>query len=338
MIKLVNPGSRVYHSPVHYWIRGSKLTNPDFASQSLLRLDGVDEVRGPTFTTHSNGSSGIPEIENQVFYRSSDLMVEVETATVDLIVTSPPYYHIKDYTQNGHQNGFHSARLPEDYGAIPDYPSYIQAMLGAWKECARVLKPNGKLVINAPLMPIPKKEISTHHTRHIFNIYADIEKSILENISGIYLLDIYIWNRSNATKRLMFGSYPYPRNLYAQNTAEFIGVFVKEGKPSKVPPEVKQVSALSEAEWVEYTKQVWTLPVPSKSDIAWGKHPAIMPEEIARRCIRMFSYVGDLVLDPFAGSGTTLKVAKELDRKYVGYEIYPNYKPVIEAKIALAGR
>ncbi len=298
----------------------------------------MEEVRGATFTTPEDGSLALAEVENQVFYRSSATMAEVKTATVDLIVTSPPYYHIKDYTQNGHQNGFHSARLPEDYGSIPDYRPYIQAMLRTWQECVRVLKPNGKLAINAPLMPIPKKEISTHHTRHIFNIYADIENSILENISSINLLDIYIWNRVNGTKRLMFGSYPYPRNLYAQNTAEFVGVFVKEGKPSKVSQEVKQISALSETEWVEYTQQVWTLPGPNKADVAWGKHPAIMPEEIARRCIRMFSYVGDLVLDPFAGSGTTLKVAKELGRKYVGYEIYHNYAPVIEEKLSLAGR
>ncbi len=298
----------------------------------------MEEVRKPTLTTPEDGSLAPAEVESQVFYRSSAAMTEVKSSTVDLIVTSPPYYHIKDYTQNGHQNGFHSERLPEDYGSIPDYPSYIQAMLRTWQECVRVLKPNGKLAINAPLMPIPKKEISTHHTRHIFNIYADIEKSILENISSINLLDIYIWNRVNGTKRLMFGSYPYPRNLYAQNTAEFVGVFVKEGKPSKVPQEVKQVSTLSEAEWVEYTQQVWTLPGPNKADVAWGKHPAIMPEEIARRCIRMFSYVGDLVLDPFAGSGTTLKVAKELGRKYVGYEIYQNYAPVIEEKLSLAGR
>ena len=298
----------------------------------------MEEVRKPTLTTHEDGSLAPAEVENQVFYRSSAAMVEMKSSTVDLIVTSPPYYHIKDYTQNGHQNGFHSERLPEDYGSIPDYRPYIQAMLYTWQECVRVLKPNGKLAINAPLMPIPKKEISTHHTRHIFNIYADIEKSILEEISSINLLDIYIWNRNNGTKRLMFGSYPYPRNLYAQNTAEFIGVFVKEGKPSKVPQEVKQLSTLSETEWVEYTQQVWTLPGPNKSDVAWGKHPAIMPEEIARRCIRMFSYVGDLVLDPFAGSGTTLKVAKELGRKYVGYEIYQNYAPVIEEKLSLAGR
>ena len=74
--------------------------------------------------------------------------------------------------------------------------------------------------------------------------------------------------------------------------------------------------------------------MPSKADVGWGKHSAIMPEEIARQCIKMFSFVGDCVLDPFAGSGTTLKVAQELGRSYVGYEIYRNYESVITQKLA----
>ena len=131
----------------------------------------------------------------------------------------------------------------------------------------------------------------------------------------------------------MFGSYPYPSNFYAQNTTEFIAVYVKDGKPGKVPNELKEKSKLTENEWVEYTKQIWDIAIPNKGDLAFGIHSAIMPEEIARRCIKMFSYVDGLVLDPFVGSGTTLKVAKELGRKYVGYELYDTYKDIIEKKI-----
>lgn len=272
--------------------------------------------------------------ENQVFYKSSSAMTELGKESIDLVVTSPPYFYVKNYAQNGH----HGVAQPGDYAAIRNYPDYIAAMMDSWRECYRVLKPNGKMIINAPMMPMPKREMSTHHNRDIFNIYADIEHSIIDGISGIYLMDIYIWNRTNSTKKLMFGSYPYPRNLYAQNTVEFIGIFVKEGKPSKVAQAVKLISSLSEDEWVEYTKQIWNIPAPNKSDVAWRKHPAIMPEEMARRCIRMYSYVGDIVLDPFAGSGTTLKVAKELGRRFVGYELYEHYKPVIDQKISLANR
>ena len=114
----------------------------------------------------------------------------------------------------------------------------------------------------------------------------------------------------------MFGSYPYPRNFYAQNTSEFITVYVKDGAPlNSLSKEVKESSKLTEKEWVEYTRQIWNIPIPNKSDLAFGEHSAIMPEEIAKRCIKLFSFVNDIVLDPFAGSGTTLKVAKELNRK-----------------------
>ena len=282
-------------------------------------------------------NSGLARTGGRVFYKSSAAMSEVDSATVDLVVASPPYYCVKDYALDGRQNEAHSALHPEDYGAVQDYLEYIAALLNTWQECARVLKPNGKLAVNASLMPVPKRFLSTHHNRDIFNIYADIERSILAEVSGLRLLDVYIWNRAHGTKRPMFGSYPYPRNLYAQNTAEFIGVFVKEGKPAAVSRQVKEASALSQEGWLEYTSQVWTLSVPGRGDLAWGKHPAIMPEEIARRCIRMFSFVGDLVLYPFAGSGTTLKAAKALGRRYVGYEVYANYAPVIAAKLTSAG-
>ena len=119
----------------------------------------------------------------------------------------------------------------------------------------------------------------------------------------------------------MFGSYPYPSNFYAQNTTEFIAVYVKDGKPIQVSKEIKEASAITQSEWLQFTKQIWDIPIPNKSDLAFGIHSAIMPEEIARRCIKLFSFVDGVVLDPFAGSGTTLKVAKELKRKFVGYEL-----------------
>jgi site-specific DNA-methyltransferase (cytosine-N4-specific) len=147
-------------------------------------------------------------------------------------------------------------------------------------------------------------------------------------------MDLYIWNRTNSTKNLMFGSYPYPRNFYAQNTVEFINVFVKAGTPTdKVSKDVKKSSKLTQEQWTEYTKQVWDIPIPSRKDDSWGEHSAIMPEEIVERCVKMFSFVDDIVLDPFAGSGTTLKVAKEFDRSYVGYEISKEYEAVIDSKI-----
>lgn len=270
---------------------------------------------------------------NKVFFKDARKMSEIPDNSIHLIVTSPPYFNIKDYSKDGYQKNQISDKKKEQIGDIQDYKKYINELLLVWKECERVLKPNGKLVINVPLMPMLKKDFNTHYNRHIFDINADIEHSILNN-TNLFLYDIYIWNRTNPSKSLMFGSYPYPRNFYAQNTSEFITVYVKDGKPdNNVPEEVKEKSKLSEKEWVEYTKQIWNIPIPGKDDIAFGKHSAIMPEEIARRCIRLFTFVGDIVLDPFAGSGTTLKVAKELERNFVGYEIMEIYKPIIEKKL-----
>ncbi|MDD3536416.1 MAG: site-specific DNA-methyltransferase [Candidatus Cloacimonetes bacterium] len=260
-------------------------------------------------------------------------MTEIPDESIDLVVTSPPYFNIKDYSLDGYQLTQKSDRNENQIGDISEYSEYIGQLLMVWKECLRVLKPNGKLIINVPLMPMLKKQLNTHYNRHIFDLNADIQNSIINN-TELYLYDTYIWNRTNPSKKLMFGSYPYPRNFYAQNTIEFVTVYVKDGKRNEyIPEDIKERSKLSEKEWVEYTKQVWDIPIPNRNDIAFGSHPAIMPEEIALRCIRLFTFVGDIVLDPFAGSGTTLKAARDLERNYVGYEIMESYSNLIEAKL-----
>lgn len=270
---------------------------------------------------------------NVVYYKSSTNMKEVSDNSIDLIVTSPPYFNIKDYSMDGHQEITHSVVNKKDIGNLDSFDKYIKEIVHVWKESERVLKPNGKLCINVPLLPMLKKDYNTHYNRHIFDLQSSIQNSILTQ-TNLYLMDIYIWNRTNPTKSLMFGSYPYPRNFYAQNTIEFITIYVKDGKPlNNVPIENKEASKLTQDEWVTYTKQVWDIPIPNKGDLAFGKHSAIMPEEIVKRCVSLYSFVGDTVLDPFAGSGTTLKVAKEYGRNYIGYELYENYKELIDEKV-----
>lgn len=275
------------------------------------------------------------DYENKVFFKDARKMKELPDNSVQLIVTSPPYFNIKDYSLDGHQEKKRASKARGQIGDIPNYSKYIKEMLEVWKECQRVLKPNGKLVINTPLMPMLKKNLITHYNRHIFDINSDIQHSIV-NGTELFLMDVYIWNRTNPSKKLMFGSYPYPRNFYAQNTIEFITVYVKDGIPeNNIPKNIKEKSKLTQKEWVEFTKQIWNIPIPGKGDIAFGEHSAIMPEEIVRRCIRLFTFTDDLVLDPFTGSGTTLKVAKELNRKFIGYEISKSYEKVINLKLKL---
>ena len=269
---------------------------------------------------------------NRVYFTDARQMREIDDNSVALVVTSPPYWNVKDYSLDGHQREQTSAPHAQQIGDINAFETYIEELLAVWRECERVLRPNGKLAVNTPLMPIPKKDLHTHYTRDIFDINAAIQQSIVTK-TGLFLYDVWIWNRTNPTKKLMFGSYPYPPNFYAQNTVEFISVFVKDGPPPKLTPDIKQASALTEAEWVEYTKQVWDIPIPNRGDPAYGKHPAIMPEEIARRFIRLFTFAGDLVLDPFLGSGTTAKAAQSLGRRWVGYEVNQKYAELIEAKL-----
>lgn len=275
-----------------------------------------------------------PKYYNSIYFKDARAMRELPDESVSLIITSPPYFNVKDYSLDGRQTVSRGDKQKGQIGDIPEYDDYLKAMLKVWRECERVLKPNGKLIINTPLMPMLKKNLNTHYNRHIFNIDSDIQHTITRK-TDLFLLDIYVWNRTNPSKKLMFGSYPFPPNFYAQNTIEFITVYVKDGKPIRPTKENKEASRLTQNEWVEYTKQVWNIPVPNKSDAAFGEHSAIMPEEIVRRCVRLYSFVDDVILDPFAGSGTTLKVAKELKRNYVGYEISPTYAKVMSQKLGV---
>ena len=304
--------------------------------EDFMVKDEIMTIRNNYYinTNYVSKNKNNQDFENKVFYKDSRDMKEVPSNSVQLVVTSPPYFNIKDYSKDGYQKEIKTQKQKGQIGDVADYKNYIKEMLLVWKECFRVLKPNGKLIINTPLMPMIKKQFTSHYNRHIFHIDADIQNSILENIKDIYLLDVYIWNRTNPTKKLMFGSYPYPRNFYAQNTCEFISVYVKDGAPENgIDKKIKDLSKLTEKEWIEYTKQIWNIPIPNKNDKAFGIHSAIMPEEIVERCIKLFTFKDEIVLDPFTGSGTTLKVAKELERKYIGYEISEHYKGVIDDKL-----
>ena len=122
-------------------------------------------------------------------------------------------------------------------------------------------------------------------------------------------------------------------DLYAQNTVEYITIYVKNGTPKKYSTDEKERNRLSKKEWLDYTKQVWNISVPHKRNESYGKHPALMPAEITRRCVRMFSFVGDTILDPMCGSGTTCKMAKILGRNYLGIDISEEYCRIARERV-----
>ena len=128
------------------------------------------------------------DFRNKVYLTDSRDMRELPDGSVGLIVTSPPYFNIKDYSKDGRQENSHSSSHAKQIGDIADFETFIEELVTIWKECFRTLKPNGKLIINVPLMPMLKAEFTTHENRHIFDLNAAIQNSIIKNIEN----DIYI--------------------------------------------------------------------------------------------------------------------------------------------------
>jgi len=140
-----------------------------------------------------------------IYFKDSSNMCEVQDESITLIITSPPYWFIKDYSKDGYQEDQRSEKIDGQIGDLLDFQQYLDRLTEVWQESERVLEPNGKLCINVPLMPMLKKDINTHHNRDIINLNSAIEHEILNN-TNLYLLDVYVWNRTNPTKKLMFGS------------------------------------------------------------------------------------------------------------------------------------
>jgi len=243
-------------------------------------------------------------------------------------VTSPPYWHTVDYGAAG-QIGLDS------------YARYLDDLDAVWAEVARVLLPNGKLCLNVPILPLTKDvsaaAFGPSHTRVLLDLYSDIKQRI-EAKTPLRLYSLYIWEKQTTEK--MFGSYPFPPNLYERNYIEFIAVFVKPGTPRVLPAAVKAASRLTQDEWMDLTQQVWWL-YPENVPRLDG-HPAPFPEALPNRLIAMYSFravpkedfPGDIVLDPFAGSGTTCIAARRLGRRFVGIDLNADFCAHATARVA----
>jgi DNA modification methylase len=256
-------------------------------------------------------------ILNQIIHGdAADTMSNWPDGCIDLIVTSPPYWQGSD-------------------GSAYAYEVYLEGLQAVWSQCARVLRPNGKLCINAPIMPIPKAVIQ-QHTRHLKNIAFDVEQRILA-ATDLERYSLFIWQKQ--TSKMMFGSYPFPGNPIENNTIEFINVYVKPGKPPKFPPHVKAANRIDDAEWRDYIQQVWFM---YPADVKRSGHPQPFPPKLPGRLIRMYThgvaeeFNGEVVLDPFVGSGTTCVVAKQLGRRFVGIDINESYVELARRNIANA--
>ncbi|NLW83131.1 MAG: site-specific DNA-methyltransferase [Phycisphaerae bacterium] len=242
-------------------------------------------------------------------------MSHVSDRSVQLIVTSPPYWQLKDYGSEN-QIGFNDT-----------YEEYINNLNLVWKECHRALEDGCRLCVNIG----DQFARSVYYGRYkIIPIRTEIIK-FCETIGFDYMGAI-IWQKVTTCNTTggatIMGSFPYPRNGILKLDYEFILLFKKPGKSKPVSHPIKEASRMTTEEWNTFFSGHWNF-AGEKQD----KHLAMFPEELPSRLIRMFTFVGDTVLDPFLGSGTTTLAAKHLDRNSVGYEINESFIPLIRKKV-----
>lgn len=255
---------------------------------------------------------------HKIILGDSRSMREVENESVHLIVTSPPYWQLKDYGKRN-QIGFDDS-----------YEDYINNLNLVWYECLRVLHKGCRLCINIG----DQFARSVYYGRYkVIPIRTEIIK-FCESIGFDYMGAI-IWQKVTTCNTTggatVMGSFPYPRNGIIKIDYEFILIFKKLGNPPSVTNERKEQSKLTQEEWNLFFNGHWNFPG-EKQD----KHLAMFPIELPKRLIKMFSFAGDIVLDPFLGSGTTSLAAKKLDRNSIGYEINENFLPIIKEKLGIS--
>ena len=254
---------------------------------------------------------------HRIISGDSRRMEELKDASVHLVITSPPYWQLKDYG-SGDQIGFHD-----------DYESYINNLNLVWKESYRVLENGCRLCINIG----DQFARAVYYGRYkVIPIRTEIIK-FCETIGFDYMGAI-IWQKVTTTNTTggatIMGSFPFPRNGILKLDYEFILIFKKPGKPEPIDPEIKERSKMTKKEWNTFFQGHWNF-----SGARQNSHIAMFPEELPRRLVKMFSFVGDVVLDPFLGSGTTSLAAKNLDRNSVGYEINREFIPMIKEKLSV---
>lgn len=261
---------------------------------------------------------------NRIYLRSCEQMRELAEASVGLTVTSPPYWNAIDYDihASDKQQHYRTRKYAQGYA---NYEEYLDWLVRIFEEVLRVTQPGGfcaivigTVLLNGRHYPVP------------FDLIARLSRSGWEFHQDI------VWHKCTAgVKRAgVTIQKPYPGYYYPNIMTEYILIFRKPGSPiyREHTAEEKEKSAypINRLFTLDIANNVWHIaPVPP--DVI--DHPCPFPEEIPDRLIKLYSYQGDVVLDPFAGSGQTLKVARQLGRQYVGYETIAKYAQLARKRI-----
>ena len=253
--------------------------------------------------------------KHKIVIGDSRKLNKIPDKSVQLIITSPPYWQLKDYGTED-QIGFNDS-----------YEEYINNLNLVWKECYRVLSDGCRMCINIG----DQFARSVYYGRYkVIPIRTEIIR-FCESL-GMDYMGAIIWQKTTTMNTsgggAIMGSYPYPRNGILKMDYEFILLFKKLGNAPKPTPEQKKASEMTKEEWNEYFSSHWNFVGARQNG-----HIAVFPEELPKRLIKMFSFVGETVFDPFLGSGTTSLAAKNLDRNSVGYEINKEFTTIIKDKL-----
>ena len=250
-----------------------------------------------------------------IYFKDARDMSELPDSTVHMIVSSPPYY------------------VGMEFEVGMTFKEHLENVESVIKECARVMVPGGIIALN--VADITNFKGNNEQSDSQIKLMAHFYQGCLKK-HKIYLTDEIIW-----AKRIAWGKLSDSGKSYKDDTVhtsysiypnwEPIYIFRAKGERELPSEEIILKSKLTREQWISYVNGVWKIEPVRNTD----GHPCMYPDELVNRLVRMFSYVGDTVLDPFLGSGTTVKVARDLERVGIGYERELKYKPVIMKKLGL---
>jgi site-specific DNA-methyltransferase (adenine-specific) len=233
----------------------------------------------------------------------------IDDASVHLVITSPPYWNLKRYNET-----------PDQLGHIQDYEEFLFELDRVWRHIYRILVPGGRLVCVVGDVCVSRREFGRHL---VFPLHADICVSCRR--IGFDNLNPIIWHKiANASYEVANGSKflgkPYEPNAIIKNDIEFILMQRKPGGYRKPSEWQREASRIGKEDFDRWFQQIWTI-----TGASTKHHPAPFPLELASRVVKMFSFAGDTVLDPFCGSGTSMIAALKSGRHSIGVEIDPDY-------------